>query len=284
MSWYTPYLQVYGKSFDADAMNSVVQAVREGLDRLQSDEPLVTVSVIAYNEETHLLACLWSLSQMQCPFPVEVIGVDNDSKDRTADIFKACGVPYYTELQHSCGFARQCGLDHARGRYHLNIDSDTLYPPAYVELMTRQLMRDDTVAVSSLWSYIPDSQHSRLGLWFYELLRDTHLWLQHFSRPELSVRGLVFGYSVEAARSFGIRTDIIRGEDGYLAFQLRELGTIRFLRDRRARAVTGYGTVSESLVKALLHRLKKYLGSFTSYFTRKTQYDDNADNLIKPAP
>lgn len=281
MSWYTPYLKVYGQPFDAESMHSTVVAVRNQIARLQSQEPLVTVSVIAYNEERHLLACLWSLSQMQTKFPVEIIGVDNDSTDRTAAVFEACGVPYYTETQHSCGFARQCGLDHAKGRYHLNIDSDTLYPPAYVELMTQELMRPGTVAVSSLWSYIPDENHSRIGLWFYELLRDTHLYLQHFSRPELSVRGLVFGYSVEAARRYGIRTDIIRGEDGYLAFQLRADGRIRFLRNRKARAVTGYGTVSESLSKALWHRVRKYLSSFTSYFTSKEKYDDQPDNLVK---
>lgn len=39
--------------------------------------------------EKHLLACLWSLSEMQCKYPVEIIGVDNESKDRTAEIFQA---------------------------------------------------------------------------------------------------------------------------------------------------------------------------------------------------
>ncbi len=281
MKWYEPYLSVYDQSFDVEAMSSVVEEVRSGLSQLQSSQPVATVSVIAYNEEKHLLACLWSLSRMQTQYPVEIIGVDNDSSDRTAFVFEACGVPYYTEKRHSCGFARQCGLDHARGRYHLNIDSDTLYPPQYVELMVAELMRPGTVGVSSLWSYIPDENHSRLGLWFYELLRDTHLWLQHFSRPELSVRGLVFGYNVEAARKYGIRTDIIRGEDGYLAFQLRAEGKIRFLRNRRARAVTGYGTVSESLMSALWHRVRKYASSFTSYFTSKQRYEDQEDNLVK---
>ena len=280
MNWYEPYLQVYDKPFDAKAMSAVVDEVRQGIASLQSDKPLVSVSVIGYNEERHLLACLWSLSKSITNYPIEIIGVDNDSKDQTRSIFEACGVPCFTELRHSCGWARQCGLEHARGRYHLNIDSDTMYPPAYVQLMTEQLEREGTVGVSSLWSYIPDAKHSRCGLWLYEHLRDLHLWMQHFRRPELSVRGLVFGYRVEEARRFGIRTDIIRGEDGYLAFQLRDLGKIRFLHNSKARAVTGYGTVSESLGAALLHRIRKYLGSFASYFTRKKSYEDKAENLV----
>lgn len=120
MIWYSKYLQVYEKPF-AEAPASAIEEVRQNIAKLQSDEPLVTVSIIGYNEEKHLLACLWSLSEMECKYPVEIIGVDNESKDSTAEIFRQCGVPYYTETQHSCGFARLCGLNHARGKYHINI-------------------------------------------------------------------------------------------------------------------------------------------------------------------
>lgn len=98
--WYTKYLQVYEKPF-SEAPPSVIEEVRRNMAKLQSDQPLVTVSLIGYNEEKHLLASLWSLSEMQCKYPVEIIGVDNESKDRTADIFQATGVPYFTETQHS---------------------------------------------------------------------------------------------------------------------------------------------------------------------------------------
>ena len=199
MIWYSKYLQVYEKPF-AEAPASAIEEVRQNIAKLQSDEPLVTVSIIGYNEEKHLLACLWSLSEMECKYPVEIIGVDNESKDSTAEIFRQCGVPYYTETQHSCGFARLCGLNHARGKYPINIDSDTMYPPKYVEMMVITLERPGIVAVCSLWSYIPDEKHSRWGLKIYEAARDLHLWMQSFKRPELSVRGLVLAYRTEYAR------------------------------------------------------------------------------------
>ena len=88
MKWYTKYLSVYEKPF-AETSLPVAKEIKAKISRLQSDKPLVTVSVIAYNEEKHLLSCLWSLSDMQCKYPVEIIGVDNDSKDRTAEIFEA---------------------------------------------------------------------------------------------------------------------------------------------------------------------------------------------------
>lgn len=282
MKWYTKYLTVYETTFDR-VSPTIVDAVKDNLCRLQSAEPLVTVSVIAYNEERHLLSCLWSLSEMRCNYPIEIIGVDNDSKDKTADIFRAVDIPFYTEKQHSCGFARSCGLTHAKGKYHINIDSDTLYPPFYVETMVNALRKKGIVAASSLWSYFPDKEHPAWGLRLYELSRDIYLFLQSFKRPELSVRGLVFAYHTEPAREIGIRTDIIRGEDGSLALELKKYGKIKFIRSRKARALTGYGTVSAdgSLFSSFKKRAIKGMRHFTSLFYSRNNYEDEDSNLIK---
>ena len=91
MKWYTKYLQVYEKPF-SEAPQEIVEEVRNKLKLLQSDNPLVTVSLIGYNEEKHLLASLWSLSEMKCKYPIEIIGTDNDSKDQTATIYEATGL------------------------------------------------------------------------------------------------------------------------------------------------------------------------------------------------
>ncbi len=282
MKWYTKYLQVYEKPF-ADAPQSVIDEVRNKLAKLQSNQPVVTVSLIGYNEEKRLLACLWSLSEMICKYPVEIIGVDNESTDRTAEIYQATGIPYYTENQHSCGFARLCGLNNAKGKYHINIDSDTLYPPHYVETMIKVLEKPGVVAVSSLWSYIPDKNHSWISLKFYEFARDVHLYLQSFKRPELSIRGLVFAYRTDYARQVGIRSDIRRGEDGSLALGLKKYGKIVFVRKRKARAVTGYGTISAdgSLLNSFKVRVLYALKGIGGIFSKKEVYKDEDSNLIK---
>ena len=49
MKWYTKYLQVYEKPF-SEAPQEIVEEVRNKLKLLQSDNPLVTVSLIGYNE------------------------------------------------------------------------------------------------------------------------------------------------------------------------------------------------------------------------------------------
>ena len=158
-----------------------------------------------------------------------------------------------------------------------------MYPPRYVETLIQKLEQPGVVAVSSLWSYIPDKDHPWLGLKIYEFMRDTHLFLQSFKRPELSVRGLVFAYKVEYGKKVGYRVDIIRGEDGSMALGLKKFGKIAFVRKRKARAVTGYGTVSAdgSFFNSFKTRIIKYLSGMKSYFTTKTDYKDEDSNLIK---
>ena len=75
--WYDKYLSIYGKPF-SEVPQNVIDETRERLARLQSDEPLASIVVIGYNEEKHLQACPWAISEIQCKYPVEIIGVDND--------------------------------------------------------------------------------------------------------------------------------------------------------------------------------------------------------------
>lgn len=170
MKWYSKYLPVYEKPF-AEVPAETVAEVRAKLAERQSDRPLATVSVIACNEEKRLTACLWSLAEQRCRYSMEIIATDNLSKDRTAEIFETLGLPWQRETTPGCGHARLCGLNRARGKYHINIDADTIYPPRYVETMVDALERRGVVAASSLWSYIPDAAHSAAGLWLYELAR-----------------------------------------------------------------------------------------------------------------
>ena len=82
------------------------------------------------------------------------------------------------------------GLDHAKGKYHICIDADTLYPPHYIETHVKYLMNPKVACTFSLWSFMVDERHSRFGLWCYEGLRDIYLRLQAIQRPELCVRGM----------------------------------------------------------------------------------------------
>ena len=278
--WYDKYLSIYGKSYD-DLPENILDEIKGKLAKLQSKEPLVSVVVIAYNEEKRLAACLWSLSEMRTQYSIEILGVNNNSKDRTEQVYQRLGLPYYNENRQSPGYARQCGLDNAKGKYHFCIDADTFYPSQYVDLMMTKLTKPNVSCVSSFWSFYPDKKHSAVGLFCFELIRDLFLFVQHFKRPELCVRGMVFAFNSEYARQIKIRTDIRRGEDGSLALSLKKFGKIDFLYNLDARPVTGYGTMNEeSLWKSFSFRVRTQIKGISRVFYSKNFYNDSKDNML----
>ena len=281
-NWYDKYLSIYGKSPE-EIPETILDEIKEKLEIRQSKDPLISVVVIAYNEERRLSACLWSLSELQTHYPIEILGVNNNSKDRTEIVYQRLGLMYYNETKQSPGFARQCGLDHAKGKYYFCIDADTFYPPRYVDLMMTKLTRSDVSCVSSFWSFFPDEKHSSFGLFLFEMIRDMFLYVQHFKRPELCVRGMVFAFNTDYARQVKIRTDIRRGEDGSLALSLKPFGKIAFLYHRQARPVTGYGTIgSQSLWQSFVQHVKIQSKGLSRIFYKKEHYEDSDDNLVKP--
>ena len=134
------------------------------------------------------------------------------------------------------------------------------------------------------WSFLPDEEISSLQLKAYEFMRDVYLFFQHFRRPELNVRGMVFAFKTDLARKYGFRNDIIRGEDGSLALNLKQDGKIRFVRSRKVRSVTSNSILKvqgTSLWDEVVHRGKKGAMGLTGLLVSKRQYEDKVDNLIK---
>ena len=269
MKLYTDYLSAYEKPY-SELPPPLTNRVKKRIRELKHPNPLVSVVAIAHNEGNRIFSCLWSICENNCHFPIEIIVVNNHSTDNTESILKKLGVTYYNEEQKGPGFARQCGLNHAKGKYCVCIDSDTMY-------------QKGVMAAYALWSFLPDKHYSQTGLFFYEKLRDVYFNIQHLRRPELNVRGMVFAFQTDTAHKVGFRTDIIRGEDGSLALGLKKYGKIKFVRSRKARAVTGYGTISAdgSLFNSFWKRTVKGINNFTSLFHYKEKYEDEDSNLIK---
>ena len=111
---------------------------------------------------------------------------------------------------------------------------------------------------------------------------DLFLWIQHFKRPELSVRGLVFAYNADYGRQEPYRVDIIRGEDGSMAMNLKKYGKIVFVRDCRCRAITGYGTIgNQSMWQSFVDHVRIQMRGIGRIFHKTDHYDDAEDNLVK---
>lgn len=281
MKWHTKYLSVFEKPFDEVSQDSIKE-IKNKIKLMNSENPIVSVVLIAHNEEKRILSCLWSLCDNICSDPLEIICVDNDSSDNTPNILNVLNVVCIREEKKGPGYARQCGLNHAKGRYLLCIDSDTMYPPYYIQTMVNQLKKENITAVFSLWSFVPDEAHTRCSLIIYEFLRDLHLFFLSIKRPELCVRGMAFGFKTELAKKIGFRTDIIRGEDGSMAHELKKFGEILFLKSRKVRVLTSNDTLSKdgSLVRSFKMRIIKHAKELSNYFFKKKEYKDEESNLF----
>ena len=147
--------------------------------------------------------------------------------------------------------------------------------------MMTKLKQSDVSCVGTFWSFFPDQNHSAFGLFWFELIRDMFLFVQHFKRPELCIRGMTFAFRADYARQVQIRTDIRRGEDGSLALSLKQFGKITFLYNRKARPVTGYGTIGkESIIQSLWRHIKIQGRNITRIFYSTDHYDDSPDNIV----
>ncbi|MDD4514751.1 glycosyltransferase family 2 protein [Massilibacteroides sp.] len=283
MSWYSKYLSVFEKPFD-EASERVIDEIRNKINKKQSNSPIASVVVIAHNEETRLLSCLWSLADNKCKYPIEIIGVNNNSIDRTEDVFRTVGITPLFEGKKSPGYARQCGQAIAKGKYYICIDSDTMYPPYYIQTMINELEKPNIMAVYSLWSFIPNKEFTPIKLFAYELLRDIYIRLLSINRPERGVRGMVFAYRTEFGRKVGYRIELIRGEDGSMALGLKKYGKIKLITSRKARAVTASNTLNAdgSLWNSFRVRTIKALKNPAFYFTKQNKPPkDETSNLIK---
>ncbi len=94
--------------------------------------PRFSVVVPAFNEAEWLPATLRSLCAQEGASSFEIVLVDNNSADATAEVARSFGVRVLTEPVRGVCQARQRGLLSARGEIVVSADADTIYPPGWL--------------------------------------------------------------------------------------------------------------------------------------------------------
>lgn len=101
---------------------------------MQNNLPLVTIVIIAYNEERYIAEAIES-ALGQTYGNLEVIVVDDGSKDATLTIAKRYS-PRVTVISQpnsgNCSFPRNAGLHHAKGEYISFLDADDILLPTKI--------------------------------------------------------------------------------------------------------------------------------------------------------
>ena len=204
-----------------------VNALSAAIRSWYSPTPDVSIVIPAYNEETTILQTLSSLASNITARTVEIVVVNNNSNDRTAELATAAGARCILETKQGITQARNAGLAAARGKYVLNADADTIYPPDWIEAMIQPLTGGQEVAmVFGRFAFIPVGGTSRRVYVWYEYFAELTRWINKTFREE-AVN--VYGFNSGFRKADGLLVDGFThppgtNEDGWLALKLRNNG------------------------------------------------------------
>ena len=114
---------------------------------------LITVVIAAYNEEKDLPKCLTAITTQNFPKDdYEIIVVDNNSTDKTAEIARSFEARVITETKQGNTPAVKKGMDSAEGEIIANTDADTVVFPDWLATI-KKIFEDPKVvgATGSAW-------------------------------------------------------------------------------------------------------------------------------------
>jgi len=223
----------------------------------------ISIVMPAYNEEENIVPTLASLCSNITSRNVEIIVVNNNSKDKTEELVKACGVTCILQTIQGITPARNFGLQHARGKYILNADADTIYPNNWIEEMSKPLDKQSVAITYGIFSFIPIGSTGRITYYFYEWFAElTRLYNKYKKTEAVNVYGFNSGFRREEGLQVeGFNHPPGTNEDGFLALKLTEKG---FGKMHRVNSAVVWTTdrriqIDGGLWKGTFKRLKRVL-------------------------
>ncbi|HBI21594.1 MAG TPA: glycosyl transferase family 2 [Legionella sp.] len=192
----------------------------------------ISVLVPAFNEEVHIKSTIDSIIKQNYLGLIEIIVIDNGSKDATLEILKgikADNLIILEEKKKGKANALNTGLAHTTHDYIVTIDADThLMPSTIKQLALRYLNAPAGTAAVAGSVYVKNSRESvmtRLQEWDYFISIATIKRMQSLFQATLVAQGALSLYQKRCILEVGGWRDTV-GEDivmtwGFLALNYR---------------------------------------------------------------
>lgn len=131
----------------------------------------ISFIIPCYNEEQFIRDCVRSIKEDTHGMPnIEIIVVDNNCTDATADIARDEGAIVISEEQKGVVFARQRGYLESKYDLIANIDADSRIPLGWTETALRTMSDESVVAVTGPLIYDDASLKLRFAVRLYYYL------------------------------------------------------------------------------------------------------------------
>lgn len=180
----------------------------------------------AYNEERNIRQCIESIimEMKRCVWHnYEIIVVDNNCTDLTAQIARDAGARVVTEANKGIVWARSRGASWASYSHLANIDADNIMPIGWGDAALEYLMRPEVVVVSGPLEYTDLGWFKSLVVRsFYAIGKVAH----HVIHPFCQGGNYIIRHTVYD-RMGGYDTNIpFYGEDTMTAYKAKAFGKI----------------------------------------------------------
>jgi len=127
--------------------------------------PKVSIIIPAYNEEKDIGKCITSLLE-QSYRNIEIIVVDDGSKDRTREIVKRFKKVKLVEGEHKGpGFSRNLGARHAKGEILGFVDADMTFDKNYIKNLIQPIIKGEAVGTEEAIQINPDKNNIWWRCW-----------------------------------------------------------------------------------------------------------------------
>jgi len=186
---------------------------------MPAPDPLITVVVPTYNERDNLLPLVRRLFTTLDPSSTELLIVDDDSPDGTADVAAELAASYPVRClvrrgERELSGAVIAGLRAARGAQVVVMDADLSHPPEAIPALLHAL-DEPTVNMAVGSRFVPGGRVDEHWSWYRRLNSLVARWL---ARPLTPVRDMMSGFF--AVRRADLRLGVLRPSGYKIALEL----------------------------------------------------------------
>jgi glycosyltransferase involved in cell wall biosynthesis len=189
---------------------------------------MIKISVIipAFNEEKFLGNCLLSLKEQDFK-DFEIIVVDKNSTDKTAEIVKKFRVILVSEKNQGVAFARNKGAKIAKGEILVFTDADTILPKDWLSRIKEEFEKDkELIAFGGSCEFYSGPISARLASKF---LLKPFLFLDKLFSGGFNLMGCNMAVKRKAFFKVGGFNEKLKlNEDVEISYRLRKIGKIKF--------------------------------------------------------